>query len=239
MGRASRRKQERDGRVKGLAYSADTIRQLQERASNEILEERGFNVDGLLAVAMNAQWWAAQATKSLASSSGVVPACHQGCAWCCSLAVFAYPHEVFLVAAWLRDKLPADRLEETREHIRAIASQTTGLSRQQRKDLDIPCPLLSDNSCAVYTVRPTACIAWHSLDATPCQQSQDGCPIFAPLLECPNVIGWAAAKVLGLHGAASADTVELVQALRIALDNPDAAQEWLAGQPIFALATLI
>jgi hypothetical protein len=43
-------------------------------------------------------------------------------------------------------------------------------------------------------------------------------------------------EALTAAGAPPAEVLELIEALRIALETPTAAQDWLAGRPLFASA---
>ncbi len=238
MGKASRRKRERKGEIRRNVYSVEYVRSTQQRANREILEERGYTLDGLLAVAANAHGWAAQLANGFASKLQPRLACQRGCDWCCHLAVVVFPHEVFLLAAWMRDPLGHDQYEAVRQRVQTLTTETRGMPWSKRTLLRAPCPLLEDHACLAYDVRPANCIGWHSYDAALCEAFVKGTQDmaieqFEPIPESALTIAEATAETLASHGAATVAKVELVQALSIALEMPDAAQQWLAGKPVF------
>jgi len=238
MGKASRRKKTHKGGDGPGVYSVEYVRATQQRASREILGERGYNLDGLLAVAVNAHGWAAQSASGFASKSTRRLACQRGCAWCCHLAVSVFPHEVFLAAAWMRDCLDPVQFEEVRRRVRTLNSETRGMPMSKRTVLGAACPLLEDNACLIYDVRPANCIGWHSYDAALCEAFVKGTQDvvvegYKPISESALTIAETTAETLASRGAATVGKVELVQALSVALEIPDAGQQWLDGKIVF------
>ena len=84
------------------------------------------------------------------------------------------------------------------------------------------------------------CGAWTSVDVDACEQSFDdpdapGAPVFAPGYEVASAVLAGLGKGCfdaGLDGA----PLELVAALRVALEAPNAAASYVAGRPVFAPA---
>lgn len=142
-------------------------------------------------------------------------ACAAGCAHCCKLHVSISAPEAIVLAAFLRDTRPPREVD-------AILA---------RLDARPTCPLLVNDQCIAYPVRPLPCAAANSLDAEACARGGE-IPIDGLKL------GAIRATQIGLSVAAMArgldfDRYELRGALRVALTTPDAAERWLAGERLF------
>lgn len=168
-------------------------------------------------------------------------ACKKGCAACCVSKVVVVAPEVIRIADHLRRTLDPDSLSALMDRVRAADERTRGLSRRERAHAGVPCPLLVDDACSIHAVRPLLCRGWTSLDADACARhfaDPDNMPVppaHAPAYELASAVlaglGRAAADA-GLDGR----LLELVAALRIALERPNAAARWLARLPVFATA---
>jgi hypothetical protein len=169
-------------------------------------------------------------------------ACEPGCPHCCHAKVIVFAPEALRLAAHLRAALGPGELEALRERVAATDARTRGTTRAERAELRLPCPLVDDaGSCSVHAVRPLHCIGWSSLDLAACERSLAGgagvpsAPVYAPQYELANAIMGGLAKACfeaGLDGA----PLELVAALRIALDRPNAGERWLRRLPVFSQA---
>jgi hypothetical protein len=169
-------------------------------------------------------------------------ACKAGCSTCCTSKVLALAPEVLRIAAHLRASLGAGALDALIERVRTADARTHGLSRHERAEAGISCPLLDDRgACSVHHVRPLVCAAWNSTDVTACERHFAApamvpvAPMHRPTYEVANAVlaglGWAA-KEQGFD----ATPLELIAALRIALERPNAGERWLARLPVFATA---
>lgn len=162
-------------------------------------------------------------------------ACKKGCSHCCNIWVDATPPEIFYTANAIRSQ---------KQHVNALASvegaiaTTGGLSFDDRGDMVTPCPLLSENLCGVYEARPINCRTAVSADAAVCERSYlhvSGEDIPAPFVWMALRQGYGFALVGALHHAGLVPhAVEWNEALRIALAEPDAEAQWLAGEDVFA-----
>jgi hypothetical protein len=96
--------------------------------------------------------------------------------------------------------------------------------------------------CSAYPVRPLTCRGFNSSDAALCEASvttnpKAVVPVYPPQVRLASLVldGMRAGLTeSGLKG----DLLELAAGLRIALSTPDAADQWLAGKPVFASARL-
>jgi hypothetical protein len=173
-------------------------------------------------------------------------ACRAGCAWCCLLQVPVSAPEVLLIANFLRQRRTAAELEELRARLGEHVAATRGATAEQHLAAHLPCPLLAEQACTVYQVRPLACRGWNSYDALVCQRAveQVQVPAAHPYLPQIQLTDSVRAGVLaGLAGAGGTvgdplRPLELTAALQIALESEDAAERWLAGEPVFAPAEL-
>jgi Fe-S-cluster containining protein len=172
----------------------------------------------------------------------VPPACREGCAWCCYKTVGTAAPEVLRIAAYLRQMLSPEQLRALQVRASELAEQRRALRPDRRARARLPCPLLVEDRCSAYPVRPLTCRGYNSTDARKCEQSlepgsQVVVPSYAPQQRlCTFVLdgmraGLAEARLDG-------ELLELTAALDIALRVPDAAERWLAGEVVFAPARL-
>jgi len=169
-------------------------------------------------------------------------ACQEGCAFCCHQTVGTAAPEVLRIVAYLRQTLTPDQMQATLARVRERAEQRRALRPDQRRRAGWPCPLLVENRCTAYPVRPLTCRGFNSSDARQCERAlQTGnavsVPVYAPQRTlCTYVLDGMRAGLEEAHldGA----LLELTAALDIALSLPDAAERWLAGKEVFAAARL-
>lgn len=172
--------------------------------------------------------------ESFASRAEV--ACRKGCTWCCSIRVTATAPEVFALARHIAVTRP-----ELREQLTAETAVTGGLDAGGRAALRRWCPLLAPGgACSVYAARPAACRAVLSPDAELCRQGfagdREDMRYFVRPMELYRWLDSALMAALHARGLV-ADKYELTQALDIALGNPAAEQDWLAGGDPLAAAS--
>lgn len=169
-------------------------------------------------------------------------ACREGCAFCCQQTVGTAAPEVLRIAAYLRQTLTPEQLRNTLARVRERTEQRRALRPDQRARARLPCPLLVENRCTAYPVRPLTCRGFNSSDAVACERSLQtgnaaGVPSYAPQRRlCTFVLDGmrAGLEEIQLEG----ELLELTAALDIALTLPDAAERWLAGEAVFAPARL-
>jgi hypothetical protein len=167
--------------------------------------------------------------------------CKEGCDWCCYLPAGTAPPEVFRIVAYLWERLPAEALEAVRERARAADEQNRARKLAGRPGPRAACPLLVEHRCCAYPVRPLTCRGFNSEDADRCEaflQSRTvRVPAHEPQLRLHTFILDGLRAGLSEAGL-KADLLDLTAALRIALDEPDAQERWLAGENMFAKAWL-
>ncbi len=169
-------------------------------------------------------------------------ACKAGCAWCCYLMVETTVPEAIRIADHLRKTLSPEELTRVRDRVAKLDNRTRGLNKDERSEARLPCALLVDGRCSIYPVRPLKCRGGNSTDADICrqnyEQAQDGLlPVYLPQLILADCIQSGLDAGLTASGLPS-ERLELTAALRIALEAPDAAERWWAGEPVFAPAKI-
>jgi Fe-S-cluster containining protein len=193
-----------------------------------------------LQVAQHAAWFASNLVEQLVDTQAI--ACRAGCAWCCSLFVSATAPEILQIADYLRKTRSSDDLAVLHERLIEREQLLAGKTAEQRSAARLPCVLLDNQQCSVYPVRPLACGSWTSTSAERCEESWRR--HWATKITANQMQLWLYGGVmLGLYEGLNAygldsDELDLTTALRIALDMPDAAERWLAGEPIFAPARI-
>jgi hypothetical protein len=159
-------------------------------------------------------------------------ACKEGCSWCCVLLVQTTIPEVLRIARHLRQTLTEVQVHDLLRKIDDALAE-----RQQGRR--VPCPLLQAERCCVYSVRPLNCWGWNSHDAQRCQvyaeTGRGSTPVYLPQKEIADGVSHGVIQGLGQVGL-SGQSVELLSALKIALETPDSEKRYLAGERIFVPA---
>lgn len=170
-------------------------------------------------------------------------ACHRGCATCCTLRVSATSPEVLLVASFLRAVVPRLRARgiDLIGQLRSADARTRGQDEIARVQLRQPCPFIAQGVCVIYPVRPLACRghASHSLRA--CVEAAAGRASTVPYSEGHQMVRSLVQNAMqsALRDAGLAwSSHEFNHALLLALDDPEAQAQWLAGADPLAAATL-
>jgi hypothetical protein len=165
-------------------------------------------------------------------------ACRKGCFWCCTLKVGVTVPEVMAIVAHL--EAAPEQLEVVRKRAAELAKDPRILSDTEKPKARIGCALLTeDGSCGVYAVRPIPCRGWLSTDVESCKKHLDGEGEPRFVLSVARNTGFVQ---LGLAKAMDdieryPYLVELTSGLDIALNEPNAIERWLAGEPVFQRAS--
>jgi Fe-S-cluster containining protein len=103
--------------------------------------------------------------------STVKPACKAGCAFCCHYKVEVRAHEMLLIKDYLSKTFSAEKIAAVLVEAEANAAIIRTLTPEQHLTTNLKCPMLQDNQCSIYPVRPFRCRNFHSTDANACEQS--------------------------------------------------------------------
>jgi Fe-S-cluster containining protein len=169
-------------------------------------------------------------------------ACRRGCSTCCQAKVLVVAPEVLRIGDHLRKTKTVDELNTILERIRDADTKTHGLSRAERADAHVPCPLLdAEGGCGIHEVRPLVCRSWTSYDAGACETYWQAPRSQLTPPQWPVGYELAQAVLAGL-GKACVDRgldglpLEFIAALRIVLERPNAGERWLKKLPVFLTA---
>jgi hypothetical protein len=160
-------------------------------------------------------------------------ACKKGCAHCCHTWVSAPAPEILFLAKRIAERHGASAVQR----IRDAHMHTKGFEKGLRGVDPISCPLLDQDLCSVYDVRPTACRFASSANADICarsfrQGSNESIP--TPTVHLRARAGYQIALAIALDGARLPYYFyELNAGLTRALETKDAEKSWLSGDDIF------
>ena len=158
--------------------------------------------------------------------------CHKGCDTCCTLRVLATAPEIFLIAQHIMDT--PDLSGVLPQRIAQANQATCGLDEPQRVALRRQCPfILSAGACCIYPVRPLACRGHASYSVEDCRAAAAGQAVEIAFSEPHQLVRSLVQNALqsALRDAGLAWGIyELNQGLHLALTQPSAFADWLAGQ---------
>lgn len=185
-----------------------------------------------------------QLHESVCQQECVTLACREGCSLCCHLRVDVRPPEAFLIADHVRRTFSPAELEALGGRLQGHSEKIARLTVFEHVTQNIPCPLLQNGRCSVYSVRPQACRRYHSRELAACEYS----------FENPDDIEFPGARHDGLFrelGAAMEKTstpynalgfdprvYELGSALFEALTAPASWRRWRDGKKAFLQASV-
>ncbi len=212
----------------------------EEMTAREILSE-GRTREKIKEAATNALGWASGLLR-IHDPDKPDLACKEGCSYCCHVAVAVTIPEVLHIADHLRQTRTAEEIEVVKQRCRDHIAATP----PDPLDVRHPCPLLEAGGrengghavCSIYDQRPLPCRGFHSPDVTPCRrwyEERKEESIHAWGLDITATVGIGLERGLEFHDLESC-SVWLPHALLIALEEQDAAEQYLDGRPIFASA---
>jgi Fe-S-cluster containining protein len=164
-------------------------------------------------------------------------ACKQGCDHCCHRPVGTTAPSVLRIASALRANLSPVEFAEVLARVVSLDEKTHGQPWTPTRRAPLPCAFLVRGACSIYATRPMVCRAWNSADAEDCRRAltQKSTKMRFDLYQRTT---FAAVEdgirgALRTHGLDASD-LELTAAMRVAMENPEASEQWLAGKPVFA-----
>jgi hypothetical protein len=175
-------------------------------------------------------------------AAGILPVCRMGCWHCCTHMVLATVPEILNLAEQVCSTWNDQQIAALRERILVHKAQTATVRDGTAAHPPRPiCPLLEEGGCSVWQHRPFICRGWNSIDVEPCIRKREHPEEevreqgLAPQFAVADYIRQGLSEGLEAQGANS-DLCELAYGLEIALDHPDAAERYLAGEDLFAPA---
>jgi Putative zinc- or iron-chelating domain len=107
------------------------------------------------------------------SLQGSPVACHGGCASCCTICVAVTAPEVLNIARHIR-RFPEQVSFGLTRRIMAADDATRRLGQRERMASSLVCPLIENDLCILYSVRPLACRGHASYDEEACRDALGG-----------------------------------------------------------------
>lgn len=169
-------------------------------------------------------------------------ACGEGCAYCCTaIEVHVSALEVLRVADHVSQTLTSSDLADLVKRTETVDAEKKEAREAGAERPRFTCPLLVDNRCSVYDVRPFVCRGFNSYDTLTCEQRKrdgDESVVIEGYVH-PQKVAQSASNGVRLGCIAAGledDVLDLAPALLIALTNPDAKERWLGGEAVFETA---
>ncbi len=166
-------------------------------------------------------------------------ACAAGCQFCCYHPVDLTVPEALAIVVSLQSSLPPEALAAVREQLVTTAARVRALSYEAHAQAGIPCALLVDNVCSVYSHRPLACRAWHSKSVDRCEEiftQGDPVTMIPPLDFDLYASVWELARGVAQNLKQShldGRSYELHSLVSYLLTAPETVERWLQGEEPF------
>jgi len=206
--------------------------------------DRALSPDEFDAAARSALAAFDELNAGIIADRNVALACGAGCAVCCSLRVDVLAHEVFLIADHIRREFGAGEKAALNQRLAAHADAVLVLTPFEHATRNLTCPLLQNDRCSIYAVRPHACRRHHSQDLAACQYTHD----HPEDIETPaahdrdlfRTLTTAMRENFAAYAGLGFDSTiyELGTALQEALDDPATRQHWRDRQEAFVRASV-
>ena len=165
--------------------------------------------------------------------------CKKGCNYCCHFKTEAGPEEIFRIVEYIGSHFNVDKLQAVTERAKTARNLVRSLPAAKRIQTNIPCALLENGTCSVYSVRPSVCRKKHSTDVSVCEASYNR-PDDATIQNAENYL--ISSVLLTMSSAARqalADTeldaslYDLNEHLADALDDNKYKKRWKNGKKTF------
>lgn len=166
--------------------------------------------------------------------------CGPGCYFCCSNQVELLPPEALLLGHFVEHHFSPDDQQKLSARIMRNLKLRAGKSRQGLAPLrpELLCPLLQDERCSAYPVRPLFCRSHHSLAVDQCQrgfraEKVTDYEFYSHRYEF--ILSVRAGLQAGCQAiGCQAVVLDLVGALQVCLAAAAPVARWIAGEPVFS-----
>jgi len=165
--------------------------------------------------------------------------CKKGCSYCCHFRVDVSANEVFTISDYMKSTLSDEDFDLHLEKAKENKKKMGMLSQSKRIVTNVACPLLIDNECSIYEIRPAMCRKIHSTNVDACKHSYEN-PEDSnienaehPVLAAITMTMLTAARD-GFTSHKLDDTVyDLSEVLVFALEDNKYQKRWLNGKKAF------
>lgn len=169
-------------------------------------------------------------------------ACKKGCAHCCYLRVVAYTFEVVSIYFLLVNKLRGNALQSFKDRLSEQRELIRPMSHDQHLATNVRCPMLVNDACITWPVRPIACSGHHSMSELACRDSYEnpevigteggGIPMVIKIKEI-QLLQQSFAEAILDHEHDDKNQYELIAALHALFENPKLLKRWRDGKKTF------
>lgn len=167
--------------------------------------------------------------------------CSMGCWFCCTQMVAVTIPEVLRLAEHIRATFTPEQREDLDKRMAGYMEATAEWhAGDHTKKARYVCPLLrqADGACGIWLERPIICRGFNSTDHNACITKRDD-PVNDPPV--PQIMGQFHTAMYSRTGMRRSlkkhnlenELHEMIPALIVAMENEDAADRYLAGEPLF------
>ena len=109
--------------------------------------------------------------------------CREGCSYCCRKpGVLVTVPELLRIVQHVQDDVRCrERLPPCASAPAVMFSSSAGRSFDEPTDESVPCPLLSDERCTVYEIRPLTCRGYNSTSVDACRKAHESTNVLVPI----------------------------------------------------------
>jgi Fe-S-cluster containining protein len=147
--------------------------------------------------------------------------CREGCSYCCSKpGVLATIPELVQILNHVESTFEPDAIADLYKRACRYVDQLAGRHFNDPVSESIPCPLLVDNCCSVYDIRPLTCRGYNSMSVDACKAAHENRDVFIPIFSLLKDVtdGTTVGAVQALKTLSFNDSLfDLGTALKIAL----------------------
>ena len=201
----------------------------------------GISLTAVVSAATSVADFADQALAIIAEQYRPSLHCKEGCSYCCRKpGVLITVPELLRIVSHIQSSCDEGSRAALAVRARRYAQQIEGRRFDDATNESVPCPLLVDERCSVYELRPLVCRGYNSTNVDACQRAhadtRELVPIFSVLKDVTDGATVGTAQCLSDAGGNGA-MVDLGSALNIALTAGDEfAQAVVTGSAVLAPA---
>jgi Fe-S-cluster containining protein len=151
--------------------------------------------------------------------------CKAGCSYCCRKPnVLASVPEIANIVGFVKENFSTGGRRDLKERARRYRKQMEGRRVEDPTNESVPCPLLIDDRCSVYEVRPLICRGYNSTNVDACRRAHCDATVLVPTFALLKDVtsGATVGATQQLHAAGINDAmVDLGTAVGLILEADD------------------
>jgi len=160
--------------------------------------------------------------------------CRKSCSYCCRKpGVLVSVPELLRILQHVSEEFSEEEVSALHDRSSQYAAQVRGHDVNRATDQSVACPLLVNDLCSVYEVRPLVCRGYNSTSMEACRRAHTDpsvlVPIFAPIKDATDAATVGMAQRLGEAGLSDA-MVDLGTSLHLALESGAGVDSVLRGE---------